>query len=140
MGEKAALVRGWVRDGVVILQPGTPFPEGAEVRVEVVPEAERGPIPFTPEERAEFEGWDKLSAEAFQMIIDLEREERRVEPPPCATAIGLELDEVCRIAFFGHAPGSRSRCRVEELVQFAPERVDTSSRRRAGRRRQLDHR
>ncbi|HUR53966.1 MAG TPA: hypothetical protein VMZ71_07535 [Gemmataceae bacterium] len=68
MGEKSSLIRGWVRDGVIVLQPGTPLPEGAEVRVELVPEEERGPIPFTPEERAEFEAWDRLSDEAWAMI------------------------------------------------------------------------
>jgi hypothetical protein len=69
MGESAKLVRGWVRNGVVILDPTTdPLPDGVEVRVEVVPEADRGPIPFTPEERAEFEAWDRLSDEAWSKI------------------------------------------------------------------------
>jgi hypothetical protein len=39
-------------------------------------DAERGvPTPFTPQEREEFEMWERLSAEAFQMILDMEAEE-----------------------------------------------------------------
>jgi mRNA-degrading endonuclease toxin of MazEF toxin-antitoxin module len=43
-------------------------PDGAEVRLTVVPEAERGPIPFTPEEAAEFAGWELIGDEAWAMI------------------------------------------------------------------------
>ena len=75
MGEIATPFRGVVRNGVVVFD-GNPLPEGTAVSVAVetvtaAPEV----MPFTPEEQAEFNAWDKLSAEAFQMIIDLEREE-----------------------------------------------------------------
>lgn len=54
---------------MVILDPtSTPLPDGVEVQITVVPEAQRGPIPFTPEEQAEFNAWDKLSDEAWNMI------------------------------------------------------------------------
>jgi hypothetical protein len=76
MGESAATIRGWVRNGVVILEPGSALPDGAEVRVALVPEAERGPIPFTPEEQAEFAGWEKLGDEAWAMIEEWEKEDR----------------------------------------------------------------
>jgi hypothetical protein len=75
MGESTRLVRGWVRNGVVILEPGSAIPDGAEVRVELVPEAERGPIPFTPEEQAEFDAWERLGDEAWAMIDQWERED-----------------------------------------------------------------
>jgi hypothetical protein len=68
MGESSQLIRGWVRNGMVVLEPGTTLPDGAEVRVALVPESERGPIPFTDEERAEFAAWDKLGDEAWAMI------------------------------------------------------------------------
>jgi hypothetical protein len=76
MGEQTTLIRGWVRDGRVILEKGKALPNGAEVRVEIVPESERGPIPFTPEEQAEFAGWDILGDEAWAMIDEWEKEDR----------------------------------------------------------------
>lgn len=36
-----------------------------------------GPIPFTSEEQAEFEGWNKLGDEAWAMIDEWEKEDRR---------------------------------------------------------------
>ena len=78
MGEKATLFRGVVRNGVVVFEGNTPLPEGTTVSVTVEPVTETAPpgvMAFTPEEQSEFDAWDKLSAEAFQMIIDLEREE-----------------------------------------------------------------
>ncbi len=68
MGESVQLVRGWVKDGVVVLEPGAALPDGAEVKVAVVPEAERGPIPFDPEEQAEFAAWNRGGDEAWAMI------------------------------------------------------------------------
>jgi hypothetical protein len=61
---------GVVRNGVVVMDPGTVFPDGTEV-VLMVKRME-----FTPEEAAEFAAWDRLSAEAMKCIEDLERQER----------------------------------------------------------------
>jgi hypothetical protein len=70
MSATSTVIRGFVRGGVVVFDPPTVLPEGTEVQVTI-------PIvPFTPEEKAEFEEWDKLSDEAFKMITDLERQER----------------------------------------------------------------
>ena len=69
MSEHTMTVRGVVRNGVVVLNPPAALPEGAEVEVGVLP------TEFTPEERAEFETWDRASAEAFRVIEDLERQE-----------------------------------------------------------------
>ncbi|MFO0851567.1 MAG: hypothetical protein U0871_23855 [Gemmataceae bacterium] len=74
MAEGTAMLRGWVRNGAIILEPGTALPDGAEVRLTVVPEAERGPIPFTPEEAAEFAGWELIGDEAWAMIDEWEKE------------------------------------------------------------------
>jgi hypothetical protein len=68
MGEKAALFRGWVRNGVVVPEEGLQLPEGAEVRFALAPPAPSGPPQFTPEERAEFDAWDQLSDEAWRQI------------------------------------------------------------------------
>jgi hypothetical protein len=67
--------RGWMKDGVVVPEPGTTIPDGAELRLEIVPDAERKPIPFTPEEQSEFDGWDRLGDEAWSMIDEWEKEE-----------------------------------------------------------------
>ncbi len=81
MSSTAVAVRGRVANGVVVLEPGAALPDGTEVTVTPTPVLQPtgyppGVIPFTPEEQAEFDGWDQLSAEAFQMIEDLERQER----------------------------------------------------------------
>jgi len=70
MSAPAAVIRGVVRGGVVVFDPPAAIPDGTEVQI-AVPVLE-----FTPEERAEFEAWEKLSAEAFKMIEDLERQDR----------------------------------------------------------------
>lgn len=70
MSAVVAPFRGVVRGGVIVPDVPLPLAEGTEV--EVVPAR----LEFTPEERAEFEAWDRLSDEAFQMILDLEKQER----------------------------------------------------------------
>ena len=62
MGESTKMVRGLVKNGQVVLEPGATLPEGAVVKVEVEY------LDFTPEERAEFEAWERLSDEAWAMI------------------------------------------------------------------------
>ena len=70
MAEIATEYRGVVKGGVIVPESGAEFPDGTRVEYRVLP------TEFTPEERAEFEMWDQLSAEAFQMILDLEAKER----------------------------------------------------------------
>jgi len=70
MGESVTQVRGWVRDGTVILEPGTALPDGTEVTVTPVaaPGYPPGVIPFTPEEQAEFDMWERTSDEDWAKI------------------------------------------------------------------------
>ena len=63
-------IRGVVRGGVVVFDPPSALPDGTEVEVNVTP------IPFTSEEQAEFDAWDRMSAEAFKMIEDMEAQDR----------------------------------------------------------------
>ena len=55
-------IRGTVRGGGVVFAQRTTLPEGTEVEVKPAM------LDFTPDERAEFEAWDKLSDEAWDQI------------------------------------------------------------------------
>jgi hypothetical protein len=69
MSAKPPTLKGVVRGGVVVLEsPG--LPEGTAVEIVVAP------IPFTPEEAAEFADWEKLGDEAWGMIDEWEKEDR----------------------------------------------------------------
>jgi hypothetical protein len=70
MSSKPPVLKGIVRGGVVVLESPSTLPEGTEVQVTVAP------IPFTPEEAAEFAGWEKLGDEAWGMIDEWEKEDR----------------------------------------------------------------
>ena len=70
MVETTTQFRGVVKGGVIVPEPGGAMPDGTRVEFHVLPSE------FTLEERVEFEAWDQLSAEAFQMILDLEAKER----------------------------------------------------------------
>ncbi len=61
MGESSALL-GTVRNGVIVPEKGVRLPEGAVVKFVVQT------LEFTPEERAEFEAWERLSDEASAQI------------------------------------------------------------------------
>lgn len=69
MSTTPTMIRGIVRGGVVLVDPAVELPEGAEVQITLAP------IPFTPEERAEFEMWEKLGDEAWAMIDEWEKED-----------------------------------------------------------------
>ena len=58
-----------MKNGVIV--PNMPLPEGAWVMSTV----QGVPIPFTPEEQEEFDAWRMAGERAFQMILDVEREE-----------------------------------------------------------------
>jgi hypothetical protein len=62
MSATPMVIPGVVRGGVVVFDRPTKLPEGTKVQV-TVPLLE-----FTPEERAEFEAWEKLSDEAWSQI------------------------------------------------------------------------
>jgi hypothetical protein len=63
---------GYVKDGKVI--PNGPLPEGTWVHIRLITER----IEFTPEERAEFEAWNRLSDGA---LINFERMVTEEEQP-----------------------------------------------------------
>ncbi len=70
MSDRTKLILGVVKDGVVVPDPAAHLPEGATVEMVILPANE-----FTPEERAEFEGWEKIGDEAWAMIDWWEQEE-----------------------------------------------------------------
>ncbi len=70
MSAKPPVLKGVVRDGVIVFEAPYPLPDGTEVEFTVTRHV------FTAQEQAEFEAWDKASDEAFQPILDLERQER----------------------------------------------------------------
>jgi hypothetical protein len=61
-------IAGFVKNGVVV--PNAPLPEGALVEVRVL----RGPIEVPPDLQAEFDAWDRASAEALELVERLARE------------------------------------------------------------------
>ncbi|HET6572843.1 MAG TPA: hypothetical protein VFG68_04515 [Fimbriiglobus sp.] len=69
MGENVTHFRGVVRNGVIVPDAGVTIPEGTEVEFVI------RPLEFTPEERAEFAGWEKLGDEAWDMIDQWEKED-----------------------------------------------------------------
>ena len=69
MSAKPSVLKGVVRGGVVVLESPTALPEGTEVEVSVAP------IPFTPEEQAEFAEWQGLRDEAWSKIDEWEKED-----------------------------------------------------------------
>ena len=70
MSPASACIRGTVRGGVVVFELPTVLPEGTEV--EVKPRQ----LEFTPEEAAEFAGWEQIGDEAWAMIDEWEKEEQ----------------------------------------------------------------
>jgi|GEM_PF-1358417 len=71
MSAKPPVLKGVVRGGVVVFESPTKLPEGTPVEVTVAP------LPFTPEEAAEFAGWQQLGDEAWAMIDEWEKEDDR---------------------------------------------------------------
>ena len=61
MTESVALLRGVVKGGVIV-PDGPPLPDGAAVEFRLLPTA------FTPEEQAEYDGWEQLGDEALGTI------------------------------------------------------------------------
>ena len=68
MGESMALLRGVVKGGVIV-PDGPPLPDGTAVEFRVLP------TEFTPEERAEFEEWQKRGHHSWRMIDQWEGED-----------------------------------------------------------------
>ena len=52
-------ITGIVASGVII--PSSPLPEGTHVEIQVQ-------LEFTPEEREEFEAWERASAGSIEMV------------------------------------------------------------------------
>ena len=61
-------VWGVVKDGLVI--PSSPLPEGARVEIRLAD----APPAVPPELQAEFEAWDRASANALELVERLARE------------------------------------------------------------------
>jgi hypothetical protein len=70
MAGEQMVVKGIVKNGVVVPEGDTILPEGARVSI-VISNSE---IP--PELKLEFEAWERASDEAWQMIDRLEKEEK----------------------------------------------------------------
>ncbi len=60
--------RGVVRNGVIVPTDGVALAEGSEVEFEVLP------LPFAPEEQAEFARWEAMGDDAWAMIDRWEQE------------------------------------------------------------------
>jgi hypothetical protein len=67
---KPPVLKGVVRGGVIVFESPYPLPDGTEVEFTVTRHV------FTAEEQAEFDAWDRLSDEALQTVLDLERQDR----------------------------------------------------------------
>ncbi len=70
MSAKPPILKGVVRDGVIVFESPDPLPDGTEVEFVVTRHV------FTPEEAKEFAGWEKLGDEAWGMIDEWEKEDR----------------------------------------------------------------
>lgn len=68
-------VGGVVRDGIIV--PNSPLPEGRQVEIRLCDE----PPEVPPELQAEFDGWERASAEALELVerlaLEMERDEKR---------------------------------------------------------------
>jgi len=62
MAATPTVIRGVVRNGVVVFERADALPDGTEVQIVVTPTA------FTSEEQAESDAWDKLSDEGWSQI------------------------------------------------------------------------
>jgi hypothetical protein len=68
----ATTVGGIVKEGIVV--PNSPLPEGARVEIRVC-EASESPA----ELQAEFDAWDRASADALELVERLAREDETHE-------------------------------------------------------------
>jgi len=68
MSDRTKVLRGVVRGGAIVPSGGMTLPEGADVEFSFRQVGPESPIPFTPEEAAEFAGWERLGDEAWAMI------------------------------------------------------------------------
>ena len=71
MSANPPVLKGVVRGGVVVLETPSALPDGTEVQITVAP------LPFTPEEAAEFAEWQDLRDEAWTKIGEWEKEDDR---------------------------------------------------------------
>ena len=61
-------IGGVVKNGVIV--PDAPFPEGVRVAIALQPA-----FTFTPEEREEFEAWNRASDKALELVDRMISEE-----------------------------------------------------------------
>jgi hypothetical protein len=69
----ATTVRGIVKDGLIV--PNVPLPDGTRVEIRVL----ETPPAVPPELEAEFEAWDRASANALELVERLAQEDPRDE-------------------------------------------------------------
>ena len=62
------VIAGIIRNGVVV--PNAPLPEGAFVEVRII----NAPCDVSPELQAEFDAWDRASANALELVERLAQE------------------------------------------------------------------
>jgi hypothetical protein len=72
--DMATSVWGIVKEGLVV--PDAPLPEGARVEI-VLPDV---PVEVPPELRAEFDAWDRASAESLDLVERMAREGETDDP------------------------------------------------------------
>ena len=70
MAVKRTVIRGVVKNGLVVPQGATPLPEGAAVDIVISQST------ISTEAQAEFEAWERASDEAWTMIDQWEREDQ----------------------------------------------------------------
>ena len=63
-----AVIRGVVKDGVVV--PTSPLPEGAAVEIRLI----AAPLEVPPELQAELDAWQLAGAESLELVERLARE------------------------------------------------------------------
>ena len=70
MATKRIVIPGIVKNGLVVPQNDTPWPEGVHVDIHI------GPADVPAELMSELDQWDKASDEAWAMIEQWEAEEK----------------------------------------------------------------
>jgi hypothetical protein len=70
MAATGPVIKGIVKNGVVVPERDAELPEGAQVEITITS------LAITPELQAEFDAWERVSDEAWSMIEQWEEDER----------------------------------------------------------------
>jgi hypothetical protein len=74
MSSPRNFIRAVIQNGVAVLEEGAKLPDGTRVELVICDEQPAHVMEMTEEERAEYEQWDRLSQEAWDLIEQMERE------------------------------------------------------------------